>query len=175
MWWNSDDYLKPSDSILPSFFSLKMQLTLRIWTWSRRKLNISVPSLILGQYFSPYLLAVGADDRRETQIKWLRLRLQRDDKTKSFGLLSSNYKSMLRIWFFEGKSLIFKPYILDKVWQYTHIFTHWALVRDKNVFVIDAFLCIWLMLPLPTSHWSRRPCPDFWLDKNVFGQRLMAH
>ena len=94
MWWNSDDYLKPSDSILQSFFSLKMQLTLRIWTGSQRKLNISVPSLILGQYFSSYLLA---DDSRETQIKWLRLRLPRDDKTKNLGLLPDNFKSLLQV------------------------------------------------------------------------------
>ena len=166
MWWNSDDYLKPSDSILQSFFSLKMQLTRsesehglkgnwiflsRLWYWD----NISPP------------------------ISWL----MTAGRLKSNGS-GSGFREMTRLRIWGSKK--FAASARWRVWSLgltlqekfditynTHIFTHWALVRDKNVFVIDAFLCIWLMLP--TSHWSWRPCPSFWLDKTCLSPRLMAH
>ena len=99
-------------------------------------------------------------------IKWLRLR---ENKTRILGssLFLKNAVS-------RHAACIFFIVLLNKYthklepYSYTHstgIFTHWASVGEENVFVTDAFLCIWLMLP--TSHWSRLPSPGLWLAGNV--------
>ena len=129
MWWNSDDYLKPSDSILQSFFSLKMQLTRsesehglkgnwiflsRLWYWD----NISPP------------------------ISWL----MTAGRLKSNGS-GSGFREMtrLRIWGSslitlkvcckcKMRSLIFGPNITEKVWhyiQYTYFHSLSSCQRQK--------------------------------------------
>ena len=103
-------------------FSQNAAHALRIWTWSQRKLNISVPSLILGQYFSSYLLA---DDSRETQIKWLRLRLPRDDKTKNLGLQKVCCKCKM-------KSLILTS---QNKFDITYIFSLIELLSETKMFL----------------------------------------